>query len=322
MLLNFGNVVGHVVYAVHVEILGGLVEDLRERLPGEEGHRRAVHPGVVGGGGHGLHVILALGRLDARASQLPVVSPDVVTGHGALHLHQGVGRDLVAEASAAGVDHDAHLALLIDAHSPGNELVVDLVHHLDLSVVVARPESAELGQTALLGAGGHLVRVRPQHSPVLLAVLLVLWPGIPLAQRPVDAELEGLLHVGGLRRDDAHRTNAHGYVVEERLGELLLHRLHVGEQKVGAHQPHAAIDVETHAARGHDGLRVAHVERCNIADGEAVATVDVWQADGVLADAGQGRDVAYLLDGRQETTDVLRLPSITPELVEHELLQM
>ena len=58
---------------------------------------------------------------------------------------------LVAEAAAAAVDHHAHLALVVDAHLLGGVVVVDLVHHLDLGVVVARSQGAQLG-----GIGGWI----------------------------------------------------------------------------------------------------------------------------------------------------------------------
>mmetsp|Transcript_60629 Transcript_60629/g.170854 ORF Transcript_60629/g.170854 Transcript_60629/m.170854 type:complete len:214 (+) Transcript_60629:358-999(+) len=156
VLLNLRDVVRHVVDEVHVQILGRLVEDLGEGLPRQERHRGAVHPGVVRRGGHRLQVVLALRGGDAGAGQLPVVRADVVPGHGALHLHQGVRGDLVPQAAAPGVDHDAHLALLVDAHLPRDELVVDLVDYLYLCVVVPGAEGAHLRQPPLLGAGGNL----------------------------------------------------------------------------------------------------------------------------------------------------------------------
>ena len=59
-------------------------------LSGEEGHGGAVDPGVVPGGRHALQVVLALGRVDAGARQLPVVHYDVVPLHRFLHGNQGV----------------------------------------------------------------------------------------------------------------------------------------------------------------------------------------------------------------------------------------
>ena len=75
-----GDVVRHVVDDVHVQLVRGLAELLRERLSGEKRHARPVHasqmlvwarvkyyeltlpvdPGVVGCCGHGCEIVLAL----------------------------------------------------------------------------------------------------------------------------------------------------------------------------------------------------------------------------------------------------------------------
>eukprot|EP00429_Kryptoperidinium_foliaceum_P073492 CAMPEP_0176208088 /NCGR_PEP_ID=MMETSP0121_2-20121125/12942_1 /TAXON_ID=160619 /ORGANISM="Kryptoperidinium foliaceum, Strain CCMP 1326" /LENGTH=532 /DNA_ID=CAMNT_0017547067 /DNA_START=33 /DNA_END=1630 /DNA_ORIENTATION=+ len=321
VLLDLGDVVGHVVDHVHVEVLGRLVEHLREGLPRQEGHGGAVHPSVVCGGGHALHVVVAFRGVDARTCQLPVVRPDVVARHGALHLHQGIRGDLVAEASAAGVDHDADLALLVHAHLLRHEGVVDLVDDLDLRVVIPGAQSPELRQAALLGTAGNLVGVRVEHAPVLLAMLLVLRPSVAFPQRPVDAQLQRLLEVLLPRGDDALGADAYGDVVEEGLRQPLLDRQHVGQEEVRPHQPHAAIDVEADAARRHHGLRVAHVKRRYVPDREAVAAMHVGEADGVLHDARQRSHVADLLDRGEETADVGGLPGETSQLVEDEALE-
>lgn len=59
-------------------------------LSGEEGHGRAVDPGVVSRRRHPLQVVLPLLRRDAGARQLPVVDGDLVSLHGLLHGDQGI----------------------------------------------------------------------------------------------------------------------------------------------------------------------------------------------------------------------------------------
>lgn len=65
---------------------------------------------------------------------------------------------LVSEASAAAVDHHAHLPSVVDAHLLGSVVVVDLVHHLDLGVVVSSSQSPQLqpqrSGISLDGSGG------------------------------------------------------------------------------------------------------------------------------------------------------------------------
>ncbi len=123
---------------------------------------------------------------------------------------------LVAEASTAAVDHHTDLPLVIDAHLLGSVIVVDLIHHLNLSVVVSctqrpqlhnsrrtwrdRRESAVLcmmlcckcvylRQSSLLGFGRDFVGIGLQHPAVFLTVLLILGPSVSFPQRPVHTHL-------------------------------------------------------------------------------------------------------------------------------------
>ena len=82
------------------------------------------------------------------------------------------------------MDHHADLAHLVDAHACRGVAVEDFVHHLDLAVVVARAERAELRQAALLGALADLGRVGVEHAAELFAVLLVLGPCVAFAHTP------------------------------------------------------------------------------------------------------------------------------------------
>lgn len=50
----------------------------------------------------------------------------------------------MAEASAAGVYHYAHLTYLVNAHFAGRPLVEDLVNHLNLRIVVTGAQGAQL----------------------------------------------------------------------------------------------------------------------------------------------------------------------------------
>ena len=99
---------------------------------------------------------------------------------------------LVAEAAAAAVDHHAHLALMVDAHLLGSVVVVDLVHHLDLSVVVPRTQGAQLGETGMDGLKVvSAILGRNINYPVHL-----ICPPDPLAARPVSRTSKKHVSVG------------------------------------------------------------------------------------------------------------------------------
>lgn len=61
MLLDFGNVMRHVVDEMHVEIVGRGLEDFGERLSRQKCHAATIDPRVVGRGAHAFQVVLAFG---------------------------------------------------------------------------------------------------------------------------------------------------------------------------------------------------------------------------------------------------------------------
>lgn len=74
----------------------------------------------------------------------------------------------MTQSSAAAVYHDTNLAHLVDPHLAGCCLIKDLLHHLNLSIVVARPKRAHLHPnpnitTSVRGQGGLGVQVHKHH---------------------------------------------------------------------------------------------------------------------------------------------------------------
>lgn len=112
----------------------------------------------------------------------------------------------------------------------------------------------------------------------------------------------------GPHGDDSLGPDSHWDVVEQRLGQLLLHRLHVPLVQVRPQETDAAVYVEADAPCGrtqvsldtdtrswirlhaashtwrHHGLGVVHVEGRHVSNGKAVTRVDVWETDGPLWD--------------------------------------
>mmetsp|Transcript_23195 Transcript_23195/g.31766 ORF Transcript_23195/g.31766 Transcript_23195/m.31766 type:complete len:305 (-) Transcript_23195:295-1209(-) len=291
VLLHLGDVVGHVVHHVDVQVVRGLLEVLAQRLPHEEGHAGSIHPGVVGRRRHGRQVVLSLLRGDLGAGELPVVGDDPVPHHGGLHGGERVRGHLVPQPPGPAVDHHTHLAQSLDAHPAGGEPVVDLVHHLQLAVVVAGAQRAQLRQAPLLGPAAHLAGVGLQHAAELLAVLLVLGPGIALLQTPVDAHLQSGVQVGCGHWNHSFGAHAHWDVVEQGLGQLLPHRTYLFLCQICPQEAHSAINIETHATGTDYRLRIAHVECSNISYRKPVAGMEIWKSDGLLDYPGKSSNV-------------------------------
>ena len=51
----------------------------------------------------------------------------------------------MTKPAAAAVNHHQHLAGVVDAHDTGAVFVVNFLHNLDLCVVIARSQRAQLG---------------------------------------------------------------------------------------------------------------------------------------------------------------------------------
>lgn len=188
VLLDLGDIVTHVVDNVHVQIVGAHLEHLAEGLARQKRQNGPIHPREIRSGCHAAEIILALGRLDGRAGELAIVDLDSVATHDSLHIDKRVRSDLMAQSPASRVDHDHHLSAELDSHFLRSDRIEDLVHDLDLRVVVPCAQRAQLRLSAVLRARGDFGGVRVEHAPVLLAVLLVLAPAVALAQTPVHSQ--------------------------------------------------------------------------------------------------------------------------------------
>lgn len=61
-----------------------------------------------------------------------------------LHQSDHTCGNLVAQPSASTVDHHAHLPFVVNAHFLGSILVVNLIHHLDLGIMISSSQGPQL----------------------------------------------------------------------------------------------------------------------------------------------------------------------------------
>src|SRR5215218_5656087 len=291
VLLELGVVVREVVEYLQTLLLR-VEADGGEGLPREVGDELPIGEGEVGRGGHGFEVGLSLRALYGSGGQLPVHELDAVP-RGRLQKALDVFlADLVSEAPGAGVDQDRDPTLPKTEGSCGL-LVVDLVHVLHLEEVVARAQSPELGDAPLVRPPGDRSGVRAREPAAGLRVLEVLrLPETSLHQRGgsfeeylaqfFQVQPEVLAALAHPRRDRA----------EERVRQGALVPLQFFSVYLGRQEPHAAVDIETDAARAdHAALRV---EGCDPAYREAVPPVDVGHGQRRLDYPRQRRDVPEL----------------------------
>ena len=219
------------------------------------------------------------------------------------------------------MDHHHDLTDAVYAHLGRRRDVVNVIHNLDLGVVISGAQSAHLRKAALLSASADFVRVRVEHAAVLLAMFLVLRPGVALAQAPVHAHLQRRLQAFGGGGDDALAPDPHRDVVEERLRQSLFHVRHVLLHQVGADDAHAAVYVEAHPPGRHHRGRVGHVEGGDVPDGEPVAGVHVRQRDGRPHHPRQRRHVRDLFHRGRVPSPASIFVAVRAQFVQDELAQ-
>src|SRR5438552_19199029 len=90
VLLEFGDVVAHVVDQVHLHGLPRLAEDLGEYITRLLHQKLAIAPREVGGGTHGGDILFTFGAVDGSAGELAVGKRDAVLFRGLAQQGQGV----------------------------------------------------------------------------------------------------------------------------------------------------------------------------------------------------------------------------------------
>ena len=135
---------------------------------------------------------------------------------------------------------------------------------------------------------------RRRQRPAGLGVFGIARLAVAMAHHPTRALDEHLVELLGVDLDEARAAGAAGHVAKDLVHQLAQLRAHLRLAEIGAHQPHAAIDIETDAARRDDAAR--HIGGADAADRKAVALVDVGHRQARADDAGQRRDVGGLFE--------------------------
>ena len=322
VLLQLGGVVGHVVDHAHPQILGRALEHPGEDLADAVEDHLAVGEGHVDGALHGREVGLPLRGAERGAGQLPVVQLDAVLGRHDLQKGlQVVGGHLVAEAAAAAVEHDHDLVGDRDAEGPGGRRVEDVLRpgHLDLAVVVAGAEGADLVVAALDGLVAAGVGIGPREAAPLLGQLQVLRQRVAVLHAPARAVLDHPAEFAARTADETAAADPGRNRAEQLVHQFADARPHLLLGQGRQAEAHAAVDVEADAAgRDHAAVRV---HRRHAADREAVAPVAVRHAEGVVDDAGQAGHVGDLVEDAGLHAAQQRLRGDDPRRDPHPLLE-
>ena len=156
VLLELGDVVGHVINQIHAQLLPGTVEYGFEALAGLPHQKLAIAPGEVCCSAHRAEIVLALLAADRGADELLVGQVNAIFCRRAAQRSQRIVADLITQAARAAVDHHAD-HVLFQSHHLGRFFVEHLIDNLHLQKMIARAERATLAAATLQGSLADIV---------------------------------------------------------------------------------------------------------------------------------------------------------------------
>ncbi len=234
VLLDLGDVVGHVVNQFQPQVPGAELEDLLEGLPHPVGDQLPVGKGEIGRRRHGPQVLLRLRRGERGAAELPVRQFDAVLGRGLEHHLDVVVAHLVAQTPGTGMDDGRHL-ILEEPQGRGQLLIENLQDVAHFDEVVAGAERAQLVLAPVHGELADPLRVGPVNLAVGLDVVQVLLTAEAVFHRPAGP-LAHHLFQGGAAELQILPPGAHPRrdVAEQGVDQLLHTARDLAPLEVGA----------------------------------------------------------------------------------------
>jgi hypothetical protein len=260
MRLELPDVVGHVVDDLQAP--AGRPEDVRERLPHFPRDELPVGPGEVGSARHG-HPVLR---------------------HGVKHRPDEVRRDLMAEATRAGVDHHDH-PTGEQAERSRRPLVEDVGDGLDLDEVIPGAHGAELVGAPPLRPRRDVGRIRARKPAARLEVIEIRGVPVPARHYLLGPPSQHRIEVVGPKCEAPPAPDPRRDLPEDRRAESVESRLRLLQGERRAQQPDPAVDVVSDHP-GRDDPAVSDGGGRDAADGAAVALVHVRHGQSVAADPG------------------------------------
>ena len=172
---------------------------------------------------------------------------------------------------------------------------MNLLDVLDFKEMVSAAQRSNLRPAPLFGAIRHLVDLGFGQRSFGLGKLGVAGFPIPVVDHPARALNKNFVQVLEIDLDETGSASAARHVTEDLVQQLSHPWPNVRFLKVGADQTHAAVDVETDAARRDDARGV--VGGANTADRESVALVNVRHSQTGADDSRERRHVGRLFEG-------------------------
>src|SRR5581483_3295369 len=181
-------------------------------------------------------------------------------------------------------------------------LVKDLLHELHFEKVIAPAKCAKLRKPALAGSLRHSSGVRAVEGAAGFGKLGILRLTVAVRHHPARALDQNLVKLFLVDLDESGTARAAGNIPKDLVDQIAQPGADFGNLETCAHQPHPAVDVETHAARRYHAL--FHVHGRHAADWKAVALMDIRHSQTRAHDSRQGCHVHGLFE-RKVATNLL-----------------
>lgn len=199
----------------------------------------------------------------------------------------------MAEAPAAGIDHDDNL-VRGQVEVGSSFFIKDLVYHGDLYEVVASPQGGELVHPGLgLLAAGR--KISPGQAAPLFDSFQVFFGGQAQLDQVGHALFRNFLEVA-VQFIPALGANAGGDELFDGHQELLdIPGAQVPPAEAGGKEPDTAVDIHAHGPGRDHPFGIADGQ--DPADGKAITGMDVGHAENIFINPGQSGGIGQLLDG-------------------------
>src|SRR5262245_28071352 len=196
----------------------------------------------------------------------------VVLAHSLIQLRDVISANLVTETARPGVNQNGD-AILLEVVPGGSRLIENFINVLNFEKVVARAERSELAFSAELSAFAHHVGIRPGDAAALFGLVKVCFRAHSMVDCPARSLFENAVQIGVGSFEVTGLTGSGRNVAKQLMHQLTELRPHFVHFQRSAKQTHAAIDVETYAARRDHAVLL--INGCNSADRKAVALMNV-----------------------------------------------
>mmetsp|Transcript_14751 Transcript_14751/g.31818 ORF Transcript_14751/g.31818 Transcript_14751/m.31818 type:complete len:203 (+) Transcript_14751:1219-1827(+) len=198
----------------------------------------------------------------------------------------------MSQSSRSCVDHNAYLPHSSNPHNLCCLGIINLIHHLNLCIMISCSQRSQLLQPSLLCPLRNTVRICSLHTTILFAVIFIFLPGISLLNSPINTIPQQLIQIVNTTRNPTGHTHSHRHIPKQSLSQLLSHTpFHILLRQVCSNQPHSTIDIKSHSPWANHCLWIVHIKRSYISYTKSIPRMNIWYSEACFHYPGESSHV-------------------------------